>query len=234
LITSRGCPFRCSFCASFLLYERFEQKSAVSVFCELENLCKLYNPKNIAFYDDSLLLNKKKHIVPILKKVIQKKLSVAFHTPNGLHVREIDFELASLLKQAGFQSLYLSQETFEEDLIKESCPKVSSDELAEVLDHLERAGFLREKINVYLMVGLPDQDISGVRESVSIVCNLGAQVRLAYFSPIPGTADWAKIVSRGYLDEEADPLLHNKLAFPYVWGNISPEEFESLKMMIHS
>lgn len=234
LITSRGCPFRCSFCASFLLSQRFEQRSADAVFRELESLSNVYKAKNIAFYDDSLLLNKKKHIVPILKKVIQKKLPLAFHTPNGLHVEEIDFELASLLKQAGFQSLYLSQETFEEALIKESCPKVSPNELAEVLNHLERAGFLRKKINVYLLVGLPDQNFSGVRESIRMVRDLGAQARLAYFSPIPGTADWAKIVSRGYLDADADPLLHNKLVFPYVWGNISLDEFESLKKMIHS
>lgn len=234
LITSRGCPFRCSFCASFLLSRRFEQRSTDSVIRELESLYNLYKAKNIAFYDDSLLLNKKKHIVPILKKVIQRKLPLAFHTPNGLHVEEIDFELASLLKQAGFQSLYLSQETFDEALIKESCPKVSPNELADVLDRLESAGFLRKNINVYLMVGLPDQDISGVRESIRIVRNLGAQARLAYFSPIPGTADWAKIVSRGYLDADADPLLHNKLVFPYIWGNISPDEFESLRKMIHS
>ena len=234
LLTSRGCPFRCSFCASFLLSERFEQRSPASVLSELETLYRLYRPKNIAFYDDSLLLNKKRHIVPILKKIVQNKLIVSFHTPNGLHVGEIDFELASLLKLAGFQSLYLSQETFEKDLIRVSCPKVSSDELSEVLDHLERAGFARKKINVYLMVGLPDQNFSGVKESVGIVRDLGAQVRLAYFSPIPGTADWKKIVSRGYLDEDADPLLHNKLVFPYVWGNISPEEFEFLRKMIHS
>lgn len=233
LLTSRGCPLRCSFCASFLLSERFEQRSAGSVVHELEVLCKLYKATNIAFYDDALLLNKQKHIIPILEGVIQKKLALSFHTPNGLHVDEIDYELALLLKQAGFRSLYLSQETFEETLIKESCPKVSSDDLGKALDHLERAGFRREQINVYLMVGLPDQDVSGVRQSVMQVRNLGAQARLAHFSPIPGTADWEKIVSRGYLKEKVDPLLHNKLVFPYVWGNITPDEFESLKKTIH-
>jgi len=233
LLTSRGCPLRCSFCASFLLSEKFEQRSTDSVVHELEVLCKLYKATNIAFYDDALLLNKQKHIIPILERFIQKKLALSFHTPNGLHVGEIDYELALLLKQAGFKSLYLSQETFEETLIKESCPKVSSDELGKALDHLERAGFRREQINVYLMVGLPDQDVSGVREGILNVCSLGAQPRLAYFSPIPGTADWKKIVSKGYLEEKVDPLLHNKIVFPYVWGNITPDEFKSLKKTLH-
>ncbi len=233
LLTSRGCPMRCSFCASFLLYSRFEQRAVDSVLLELEVLGKVHNAKNIAFYDDALLANKKRHIIPILEGIVQKKLALSFHTPNGLHIGEIDYELALLLKKAGFSSLYLSQETFEEALIEQSCPKVTPEDLSKALDHLERAGFKRRDINVYLMVGLPDQDVSGVREGILNVCNLGAQPRLAYYSPIPGTSDWEKIVSRRYLENEADPLLHNKLVFPYVWGNISPDEFESLKKALH-
>jgi radical SAM superfamily enzyme YgiQ (UPF0313 family) len=229
LLTSRGCPLRCSFCASFLLNRRFEQRSADSVLRELEVLYELYGSKNIAFYDDALLINKRKHIIPILEGIVQKKLSLRFHSPNGLHVGEIDYELASLFKQAGFRSLFLSQESFDRELIENSCPKISPDDLDRALEHLERAGYKREQINVYLIVGLPDQDISGIKESISNVHELGAKARLSYFSPIPGTAVWEKIVSKGYLDEDSDPLLHNKLVFPYVWSNITPDEFGSLK-----
>ena len=233
LLTSRGCPMQCSFCASSLLSERFEQRSPLSVVHELEMLYKLHEPKNIAFYDDALFVNKKSHILPILREIIQKKLPLAFHTPNGLHVGEIDSDLASLLKKADFRSLYLSQETFEEKLIEKSCPKISSGDLGRALNHLERAGYKREQINVYLIVGLPDQDILGVRESILNVRKLGARARLSYFSPIPGTAEWEKIVSRGCLDNNSDPLLHNKLVFPYVWGDITPDEFGLLKKMIY-
>jgi radical SAM superfamily enzyme YgiQ (UPF0313 family) len=232
LLTSRGCPLRCSFCASSILFEKFEQRSSESVVRELETMYALYRTNNIALYDDALFLKRHTHIIPILKGIIQKKLPLSFHTPNGLHVGEIDDELAVFLRQAGFRSLYLSQETFEKDLIENSCPKVSSGDLVRALDCLERAGFRREEINVYLMVGLPDQEIQGVKESILRVRHLGARARLSYFSPIPGTADWEKIVSRGLLDEKSDPLLHNKLAFPYLWGNITPEEFGSLKRLI--
>jgi radical SAM superfamily enzyme YgiQ (UPF0313 family) len=229
LLTSRGCPMQCSFCASSLLFDKFEQRSPASVVHELEVASNLYGTKNIAIYDDALFLNKQDHIIPILKDIIEKKLALCFHTPNGLHVGEIDHRLASLLSQAGFRSLYLSQETFEEDLIEKSCPKISSDDLGKALDNLERAGYERGRINVYLIVGLPDQGFTGIRESILTVQNLGAKARLSYYSPIPGTADWEKIVSRGWLDEDSDPLLHNKLVFPYVWGNITPDEFVSLK-----
>jgi radical SAM superfamily enzyme YgiQ (UPF0313 family) len=231
ILTSRGCPLRCSFCASSLLFEGFEQRSVASVLRELGLICRFHKSRHIAFYDDALLLNKEDHLIPILNGVIQNRLPLNFHTPNGLQVSEIDFGLASLFKRAGFSSLFLSQETFDVTVIKESCPKISSEDLERALNHLERAGFARSEINVYLMVGLPDQDISGIREGIRRVHYLGAHPRLAYFSSIPGTLDWDRLVGKGYLDQDADPLLHNKLIFPYYWGNFSPGEFQSLKDM---
>jgi radical SAM superfamily enzyme YgiQ (UPF0313 family) len=234
LLTSRGCPLSCSFCASSLLYPRFEQRPVVSVSRELDSLWEMYRPKNIFFYDDALLLNKKKHILPILKGIIDKNFASEFHTPNGLHVGEIDQELANLLKLAGFRSLYLSQETFDEELIRKSCPKVTCGGLGKALDHLERAGFDRKEVNVYLIVGLPGQNLSGIEKSILQVRQLGARPRLAYFSPIPGTADWEKLVSAGHMDRDADPLLHNKLVFSYLWGDISQEDLKNLKSLTDS
>ncbi len=233
LLTSRGCPLDCSFCASSLLYPRFEQRQVDSVCRELEMTWSLYRPKNISFYDDALLLNKKKHMVPILKGIIEKKFPLEFHTPNGLHISEIDQELATLLRSAGFCSLYLSQETIDEDLIRKCCPKVTSDSLGKALDHLHRAGFDRGSIGVYLIVGLPGQSISGIERSILKVRQLGARPRLAFFSPIPGTADWERLVSTGYMDRNADPLLHNKLVFSYLWGDISREDLKNLKSLAY-
>jgi radical SAM superfamily enzyme YgiQ (UPF0313 family) len=231
LLTSRGCPLNCSFCASPLIYPRFEQRSVDSVKRELENIWEQYRPKNISFYDDALLMRRNIHIQPILKWVIHKNFPVDFHTPNGLHVNEIDRELAELLKLAGFRSLYLSQESFDEDLIGKSCPKVTSDGLAKALEHLERAGFDRAEINVYLIVGLPGQKLSGVERSILQVRQLGARPRLAYFSPIPGTPDWEELIAAGGMDRDADPLLHNKLVFSYLWGDISHEDLKNLKSL---
>lgn len=232
LLTSRGCPFKCSFCASPLLYEKFDQRNPSSVVAEIEQNHRQFGTRNFAFYDDALLLRKDQHLIPLLKKVIEKKLSLAFHTPNGLHLREIDSELASIFKRANFESLFLSQESFEEKVLERASFKVSPDDLEKALKNLEKAGYNRRDISVYLMVGLPGQDVASVKESILHVCRLGARPHLAYFSPIPGTAEWRTLVKRGIIAQNADPLLHNKITFPYLWGSISPQEFESLKNLI--
>ena len=232
ILTSRGCPFTCSFCAAPLLFSAFEQRSPNCVLEEIESHHHIFLTRNIAFYDDSLLLKKERHIIPILKSLIKKSLPIQFHTPNGLHIREIDFELAALFRRANFRSLFLSQESFEEKVLQDTSSKVSEGDLERALSSLEQAGYSRQEINVYLMVGLPEQDISGVEESILRIQSLGAKPRLAYFSPIPGTGTWQRMVERGHINRNADPLLHNKLIFLTSGGFFPPEDFQEIKNMI--
>lgn len=232
VMTSRGCPFDCAYCASSLLFKGFEQDSALRIVEHIECLHHVHRTENIAFYDDALLLDKRRHIVPILERIVQKKIPVAFHTPNGLHVAEIDEDLAVLMKQANFQSLYLSQESFDTKVIEDSCSKVSSTDLEIALKHLKNAGYRPSEINVYLIVGLPGLRVEGIREGIRRVQSLGARPRLAYFSPVPGTATWDRLIAQGIIQSDVDPLLHNKLAFPYTWGEMFPSDFVALKDLI--
>ncbi len=229
LLTSRGCPLRCSFCASHLLQKNFEQRSPYSVVSEVEHHYRSHKIRNFAFYDDALLLMKENHIIPILEEIAQRELPVFFHTPNGLHVREIDSELASLFKKVNFQTLFLSQESFDRSVLAKASSKVSEGDLEEAAVHLEKAGYKRHEINGYLMIGLPGQSVDGMRESILRVQSLGAVPRLSYFSPVPGTKEWKDLVKKGYMAENADPLLHNKIAFIYLSGEVTPQEFRSLR-----
>jgi len=218
IITSRGCPFRCSYCASSLLYPGFEQKRPQQVIGDIMFLITKLNCHHLAFYDDALLIRSRLHFKPILKGLIDCSFRLSLHSPNGLHVQAIDEELAQLMKAAGFKSIYLSQESLDPVWLKEYSPKVSPENLKEALYNLERAGFDRHQLNVYLLVGMPGQDWEQIKKDVREILSFGLKPRLAYFSPIPGTREWEKIVEAGILQEDSDPLLQNKIAFLYKQG----------------
>ncbi len=228
LLTSRGCPLNCSYCASCLLYPGFEQRLPERVVSEILHFRRL-GARNIAFYDDALLLNQNRHLSKIMEALACLQLGLNFHTPNGLSPRVVDRELAVLMKKAGFSSIFLSLESVDPDWLRQTGPKVEVADLEKALDYLEEAGYRRAEISVYVLVGQPLQTGNQVLDSLRFIKKLEARPRLAYYSPVPGTRDWEFLIKAGKLKPDSDPLLHNKLVFPYFWGSIAPEELEEIK-----
>ena len=232
LLTSRGCPFHCSYCAGPKLNPEFEQRSVERVMNEIESTYQHFGTRHFAFYDDALLMNRDDHILPLFRTLLKKKLPVYFHMPNGLHIREIDEKVAEIFFRAGVQSIYLSQESFSSSILRKSGGKVEKNDLKNALMLLEKAGFLRKRLNVYLLCGLPGQSITRLKEDILTVHHLGGRVRLSYFSPVPGTKEWDRLRKSGVIQKDFDPLISNKVAFPYLGGGISGSDFEELMRFV--
>jgi hypothetical protein len=86
---------------------------------------------------------------------------------------------------------------------------------------LKAAGFTVRDLAAYVLVGRPPRfgqtagsDLDAVRRTVAFAHRQGVQVRAAEFSPVPGTLEWQRAVSRGCIASDADPLLHNKALYP--------------------
>ncbi len=73
--------------------------------------CTRRGIRDVAFYDDALLVNSERHLEPILEGRLALGMKVRFHTPNGLHAGEISAGLARLMRRAGFATIRLSLET---------------------------------------------------------------------------------------------------------------------------
>lgn len=226
LLTSKGCPFECAYCASHLLNPAKMRRSPASVIEEIYYWNKDYGIIDFAFYDDALLFEAHKHAIPLLEKIIATKLRIRFHTPNALHIRWISPKTARLMFRAGFNTLRLGLEsgTFEgrQDLDR----KVTQREFQRAVSNLKAAGFQKNQLGAYLLVGLPDQKISSVEASMDMVKESGLTPIPAYYSPIPHTALWKKAVAASRFDIESDPIFTNNAIMPcqkepFSWQNIS-------------
>ncbi|MBW1952600.1 MAG: cobalamin-dependent protein, partial [Deltaproteobacteria bacterium] len=90
VLTSRGCPMDCAYCAAKLLQPRFRQRRPTAVVEELSYWQARLGVKEVAFYDDALLVEAETHLLPILEGVLSRGLNIRFHTPNGLHLKLIN------------------------------------------------------------------------------------------------------------------------------------------------
>ncbi|MBI3600811.1 MAG: radical SAM protein [Nitrospinae bacterium] len=231
LLTTSGCIFSCTYCASRFLNEDFMRRSPDDILKEIEELYNL-GIRDFAFYDDALLTNSENHLKPILRMVIQKGLSVRFHTPNGIHVRFLDEELAMLMKASGFKTLRLSLETVSPERQRLTGGKVRTDEFTNAVTLLKKAGFTKKEMGVYLMYGLPNQSLDEVKEGVEFLKSLGVRINLTEFSPIPNTKMWNELLENGIINKDIDLLLTNNSVYYYLYSGYDLKELAKLKLEV--
>jgi radical SAM superfamily enzyme YgiQ (UPF0313 family) len=225
MLTSWGCPYHCTYCASHRLQPAFVRRKPSDVVVEIE-ACVQNGIRDFAFYDDALLLDAERHIIPILEGVLARGLPTRFHTPNGLHAGGISPHLAQLMRQTGFSTVRLSLETIDPARQRDTGGKVTTSAFEQAVAHLKAAGFGSRELAAYILAGLPDQPLSEVEETVRFVHQLGVQARLALFSPIPGTPDGDRALSA-----DADPLLHNNTVYPYLVGDEYVQALQRVKQL---
>ncbi|MBN2136891.1 MAG: radical SAM protein [Sedimentisphaerales bacterium] len=229
-----GCPFKCTYCSVPAVYSDFAPRPIERALAEYDLLTKIA-VKNIAFYDDALLFEPEKALIPFLSHVLKKNektnlhtpkaqsvipsaaeestdpATPALHSPNALNARFLTAEIAQLMVRAGFKTFYLGFESRSAKWQKQTGAKVSSDELAQAVENLKAAGADPAEITAYQILGHPRTEAQQLEQSMHFVRSLGIRGTLADFSPIPGTPD-GDYCAR-YVDM-AEPLNHNKTAFP--------------------
>jgi len=232
LATSRGCPYRCVYCASSLLAGHFSQRRPRDVVDEIYRWVHEFHVTDIAFYDDALLINPSDHFLPLLEGILEKGIGCRFHLPNGMHARGLTGEVADLMFRVGFKTIRLGLETINPVKQVETGGKVDDEDVRRAIEFLKEAGFPSRDIGVYLMAGLPGQRWQEVEAGIEKVLQWGALPRIAEYSPIPHTALWTEAVRHSSYDLEREPLFQNNSILPCQWEGFSWEDLAAVKVSL--
>jgi radical SAM superfamily enzyme YgiQ (UPF0313 family) len=232
ITTSMGCPYRCSYCSSHIFNNKFRRRNPLKVADEIEHWKNKLNIKHFSFYDDALLVEPEKMIMPLLREIQNRKLSCNFHCPNGLHLREINAELSELMYSSGFKTIRFGFETSDFNRQVQTGGKVKNEELQSAVRHLKNAGYKTDEIGIYLLCGLPGQTSEEVKESIDFVWQCGAKPVLSEYSPIPGTDLWAEAVKVSPFDITSEPLYHNNSLLCCRNDNFTFTDYMELKMSL--
>ena len=209
LLTSRGCPLRCTYCASSKIVPRFVRRSTPEVVTEIQHAYLQYGIQDIALYDDAFLVDAPCHALPILEAAAERFPGMRWHTPNGMHAAEIDLRVARALKKAGFETIRLGMESSSDSFHARTGSKVSFHKFVTAVQNLKEVGFTTDRIGAYLLVGLPGQSRQQIEDDVERCLEAGAYPKLAEYSPIPGTAMWAGALRASRYPIDREPLFHN-------------------------
>lgn len=206
MITSRGCPLKCSFCSVHTIWGRNNRtREPQQVVDEIEYLSKEYGVREIHFEDDMLTLDRKR-IIAICRELIDRKLDITWTTPNGVYVNTLNLEMLQAMKASGCYQLALAIESGSESVLRNLMQKHISLKYAR-----EVVKWMRElKMGVYffLIIGMPGEKEADVLKTVEYAKELLPDE--AYFSiatPYPGTPLYDQCKERGYIPADWDPTL---------------------------
>ncbi len=217
-ISSFGCPFKCAYCASKFLFPVFREIDVDKVVKDIKYLSDI-GVKDIAFYDDALLYPPER-AKEMFRKLSENSLRARFHTPNAIHARYVDSEMAKLIRDLNFKTIRIGFESINDQKLKERWSLKSDRDIFEkAIYNLKKAGF-NEEIGAYVLIGSPEDNFEEIIKSYEFLFENNIKIYPAQFSPIPGT---------DYFNEELDPLYSNKSV--YFLGNkdFSFEIYEKIK-----
>ncbi len=214
LLTARGCPYRCAYCAAAILAPRRLRRSPQRVFEEIAYWHARHGVRDFAFYDDALLVDAEAHALPLFDRIARSGLPVRLHTPNALHIGCIDERVAAAMRRAGMETVRLGLETTDFEHRGDLDAKVTAEQFQRAVACLKNAGFPRKQLGAYLLVGLPGQPMEAVEAAIAAVRAAGITPIPAYYSPIAGTRLWPAARRAARYDLDADPVFANNALWP--------------------
>ena len=208
LTTTRGCPFNCVYCAqhAYNLYDNEQVREALwtdeqgqriavctrgsgETLREIRDKFHRYGIRQFAFYEDNFLIERD-HFRAILEGIVSDpdlRGNVHLHAPEGVEVRLIDASLARLMRQAGFERVYLPLENINADVIKSWNRSHSNVQMFEraVQNCLDVGFILRNmQVNAFILFGTPGEDIRDVVDSVIFASGrIGSMIPML-FTPV--------------------------------------------------
>jgi anaerobic magnesium-protoporphyrin IX monomethyl ester cyclase len=220
-ISSRGCPYACSYCDRSVFNRSFRFNSATYLYEHLRYLRERFGIRHINFYDDQFTFNRKR-VEEFCGMMIERPLGMTFNC--AVRAEHIDQELLALMRRAGCWMMSLGIETGDEELLAQHRQNADLDHLAQKIRMIKAAGLRTKGL---LMMGLPGETEESIRRSMKYVFSLPIDdFNLAKFTPFPGSPIYENIHELGEFNEDWEKM--DCMNFLFITKGMTLERLESL------
>ena len=224
LVTSRGCPYNCIFCAKF--ESQFRAHSAEYVVKDIESALKL-GIEEIFVVDDTFSLDLER-AKEICRLIIEKKLNFDWYI--NTRINSVDEELLVLLKKAGCRQINYGIESGSQKIIDALNKNIDLERAKEVIRATKKAGI---QTLCYFMIGLPGETMKEIDETRKFIKEAAPDyVRFSVTTLEPSTKLYEMALKKGIVDKdvwtEFAECPSEKFKVPVWEENFTEEELNQL------
>ena len=220
-ISSRGCPYACSYCDRSVFRRTFRYNSADYLYDHLRYLRERFGVRHVNFYDDQFTFNRGR-VEALCRRLIDEPLGLTYNC--AVRAEHVDPELLRLMKAAGCWMASLGIETGDPELLAKHRQNPDLAMLAEKIRQIKAAGI---RVKGLLMMGLPGESEASIRKSMDYVFSLPIDdFNLSKFTPFPGTPIYENARELGSFDE--DWVKMDCMHFQFVPSGMTRERLEEL------
>jgi anaerobic magnesium-protoporphyrin IX monomethyl ester cyclase len=187
MISSRGCPFRCSFCDKSVGGSRWRARPAGDVVAEMSEIQQQHGIGFINFYDDNFTLRRDR-VMDICEEILRRGLDIEWKCEG--RVDSVDLEMLSLMRRAGCRVVSYGVESANAETLALLRKDITVDQAESAFAATRQAGL---RSLAYMILGAPGEDKRAVEHSIQFCRNIGADyVQFSTLSAMPGTPLFAE------------------------------------------
>ncbi|MFZ5758391.1 MAG: B12-binding domain-containing radical SAM protein [Thermodesulfobacteriota bacterium] len=187
ILTSRGCPYHCTFCDHSLWGNKVTFHSPRWILEEIQH-CQAHGAREIYIYDETFTLQRER-VLHLCELILQHRIRASFVI--STRADHVDFEMLKLLKQAGCRQIRFGVETGSPVMLKKIRKGLSHTQIQRAFQDCRTLGI---ETFGYFMLGLPDETPEQMLETIRTAISLDPDwVNFNLLSVKPGTAIYRKL-----------------------------------------
>jgi anaerobic magnesium-protoporphyrin IX monomethyl ester cyclase len=198
LLTSRGCPYKCSYCScAAFMRRKWMSRSAENILDEMEEIVSL-GYKNVLITDDNYTLNKKR-VIAISKGMKKRKIDLCWIAEG--RVDSGSYETFKAMTSAGCKIIYLGVESGNQRILDYYNKGTKVDQAITAVNNARKAGM--DIITATFILGAPTETISEVINTLKFAQKLDIDFpQFNILAAIPGAKIYEDLVKAGYINPE--------------------------------
>jgi len=197
MVTSRGCPYQCTFCFRDFGRETF-RRSTDNIIAEIKELIRRYDVNYISFLDE-LFNSTDKHVSDFCDRLLDERIKIKWDCRGRANLA--DKTLLNKMKMAGCEYMGFGVESANEDMLRNMRKKITIQEMRVAIDHAKQ---FHIRVGCSFIMGIVGETRKTISESVNFIKdnNLHKSYGFFYATPFPGTALYNTAREKGLIVDE--------------------------------